>query len=83
MNFNIFQIFLPTQGKDVEWLQTLQQRVDEKFKFFENIHQNMREFNKILKTFADKLEYQSKVFDSISHTLEDQCIYDAYKLIHV
>ena len=72
---------LPSQGKDVEWFQTLQQRIDEKYKFFDTICQNMREFNKILKTFSDKLENQSKNFDNISHTLEDQYLYDTYKLI--
>ena len=74
---------LPSQGKDVEWFQTLQQRIDEKYKFFDTVCQNMREFNKILKTFSDKLENQSKNFDNISHTLEDQYLYDAYKLIHI
>ena len=74
---------LPSQGKDVEWFQTLQQRIDEKYKFFDIVCQNMREFNKILKTFSDKLENQSKNFDNISHTLEDQYLYDAYKLIHI
>ena len=73
---------LPSQGKDVEWFQTLQQRIDEKYKFFDTVCQNMREFNKILKTFSDKLENQSKNFDNISHTLEDQYLYDTYKLIH-
>ena len=73
---------LPTQAKDIEYVQTLQQRIDEKFKFFDTINQNMREFNKILKTFSDKLENQSKNFDNISHTLEDQYLYDIYKLIH-
>ena len=72
---------LPSQGKDVEWFQTLQQRIDEKYKFFDTVCQNMREFNKILKTFSDKLENQSKNFDNISHTLEDQYLYDTYKLI--
>ena len=74
---------LPSQGKDVEWFQTLQQRIDEKYKFFDTVCQNMREFNKILKTFSDKLENQSKNFDNISHTLEDQYLYDTYKLIHI
>ena len=74
---------LPSQGKDVEWFQTLQQRIDEKYKFFDTVCQNMREFNKILKTFSDKLENQSKNFDNISHTLEDQYLYDIYKLIHI
>ena len=74
---------LPNQAKDVEYFQTLQQRIDEKFKFFETIYQNMREFNKILKIFSDKLENQSKNFDNISHTLEDQCLYDMYKSIHI
>ena len=74
---------LPSQGKDVEWFQTLQQRIDEKYKFFDAVCQNMREFNKILKTFSDKLENQSKNFDNISHTLEDQYLYDTYKLIHI
>jgi hypothetical protein len=74
---------LPSKGKDVEWFQTLQQRIDEKYKFFDTVCQNMREFNKILKTFSDKLENQSKNFDNISHTLEDQYLYDTYKLIHI
>ena len=74
---------LPSQGKDVEWFQTLQQRIDEKYKFFDTVCQNMREFNKILKTFSDKLENQSKNFDNISHTLEDQYLYDTYRLIHI
>ena len=59
---------LPSQGKDVEWFQTLQQRIDEKYKFFDTVCQNMREFNKILKTFSDKLENQSKNFDNISYS---------------
>ena len=74
---------LPSQAKDVEYLQTLQQRIEEKFKFFDTVCQNMREFNKILKTFSDKLENQTKNFDNISHTLEDQYLYDIYKLIHI
>ena len=79
---NFFRKYLTTQSRDIEWFQTLQKRVDEKFKFFDSICSHMREFNRILKTFSEKLEYQSKNFDNILYTLEDQFIYDTYKLIH-
>ena len=79
---NFFRKYLTTQSRDIEWFQTLQKRVDEKFKFFDSICSHMREFNKILKSFSEKLEYQSKNFDNILYTLEDQFIYDTYKLIH-
>ena len=79
---NFFRKYLTTQSRDIEWFQTLQKRVDEKFKFFDSICSHMREFNRTLKTFSEKLEYQSKNFDNILYTLEDQFIYDTYKLIH-
>ena len=79
---NFLSKFFEAPAKDVVWFQTLQQRVDEKFKFFENISKTMYDFNKILKTFSDKLEIQCKNFDSISYTLEEQYLFDTYKLIH-
>ena len=79
---NFFRKYLTAQPKDIDRFQTLQKRVDEKFKFFVYFCSYMREFNKILKTFSEKLEYQSKNIDNILYTLEDQFIYDAYKLIH-
>jgi hypothetical protein len=78
----LIQKYFQKQSKEVEWFQTLQKRVDEKFKFFDFINNHMANFNKILRTFSEKLDAQSKNLESLTYTLGDQCLYDAYKLIH-
>ena len=47
----LIQKYFQKQSKEVEWFQTLQKRVDEKFKFFDFINNHMANFNKILGHF--------------------------------
>ena len=79
---NFLKNLLTSPSKDIDWFKTLQERVNEKYNFFGHISSNIREFNKIFKNFSDKLDNQFKNFESISHTLEDQYIFDTYKLMY-
>ena len=79
---NFFQKLFTSSSKEVEYFQNLQKRVDEKYKFFEFIHGHMKDFTKILKTFYEKIDSHTKNLDNLSHTLEDQCLYDTYQLIN-
>ena len=79
---NFFRGLFNSSSKEVEYFETLQKRVDEKFKFFEFVHGHMKDFTKILKTFYEKIESHTKKLDTLSHTLEDQCLYDTYQLIN-
>ena len=79
---NFFRGLFNSSSKEVEYFETLQKRVDEKFKFFEFVHGHMKDFTKILKTFYEKIESHTKKLDTLSHTLEDQYLYDTYQLIN-
>ena len=81
MNF-LTKLFATTKN-DVQCFQDLQQRIEEKNKFFESIYNNMVNFNKTLKSFYEKLERNSKDIDDISYSLEDQYLYDAFKLFQI
>ena len=79
---NFLKNLLTSPSKDIDWFKTFQERVNEKYNFFIHISNNIRDFNKIFKNFSDKLDNQFKNFESISHTLEDQYIFDTYKLMY-
>ena len=79
---NILKNLFNSPTKDVDWFKTLQDRVNEKFNFFENIYNNIKEFNKIFKNFSEKLENQAKNLETMSHTLEDNYLFDTYKLMY-
>ena len=57
---NFFRGLFNSSSKEVEYFETLQKRVDEKFKFFEFVHGHMKDFTKILKTFYEKIESHTK-----------------------
>ena len=80
---NFFRGFFKGPKEDVEWFKTLQQRIEEKNKFFQNIHNNMADFNTTLNESYNNLKAKSKNFEKISHTLEDQYLYDTYKLFQI
>ena len=80
---NFLTKFFATTKNDVQCFQDLQQRIEEKNKFFESIYNNMVNFNKTLKSFYEKLERNSKDIDDISYSLEDQYLYDAFKLFQI
>ena len=80
---NFFRGFFEGSKEDVEWFKTLQQRIEEKNKFFQNIHNNMADFIKTLNESYNSLKAKSKNFEKISHTLEDQYLYDTYKLFQI
>ena len=54
MNF-LTKLFATTKN-DVQSFQDLQQRIEEKNKFFESIYNNMVNFNKNIKSIYEKLE---------------------------
>ena len=80
---NFFRGFFEGPKEDVEWFKTLQQRIEEKNKFFQNIHNNMVDFTNTLNESYNSLKAKSKNFEKISHTLEEQYLYDTYKLFQI
>ncbi len=70
-----------TPIKDIEGYENLQKRINEKCAFLERVSSFFTELNKHLIDFSKKIVTLNSNFTNITITLEEQSIYQIYKLI--
>jgi hypothetical protein len=71
-----------TPIKDVEGYEDLQKRINEKSGFLEMVSSCFTELNKCLREYSKKIVSLNSYFTNMTITLEEQNIYEIYKLIY-